>query len=234
MNRRQPSSIAIDGPTASGKSVVGRALARSLGYRFVDTGAMYRAITWLALREAISTEDEAKLTRLATLHTLRPATTPDDEGIVVDATFLGAELSSRDVEAAVSLVSRVKGVRDALVLQQRRLAGEGRLVMAGRDIGTVVLPEADLKLYLTASPRVRARRRLADLQRAGVAVTYEDVLVGLKRRDRLDSERAVSPLRPAGDAQIIETDHLEVTTVLAAIASLLERWPAAGRLRSGS
>lgn len=221
MSQRQPAAIAIDGPTASGKTVVGRALARRLGYRFVDTGAMYRAITWLALRDGVGVSDEAGLARLAAQHVLAPTTDPDADGIVVDGVSLGAELAARDVERAVSEVSRVAGVRDAMVAQQRRLAGEGGVVMAGRDIGTVVLPDADVKLFLAASPRMRARRRLADLQTAGAAVTYEDVLADLLRRDRLDSERALSPLRPADDANIIETDYLDVAAVLAVVADLM-------------
>lgn len=219
----QPSVIAIDGPTASGKTAVGKALARRLAYRFVDTGDMYRATTWLALEQGIGFDDEAALSLLAEESDIQIL--PDSEGgaVRVNGRDITTALRSPEVEAAVSLVSRVEGVRQALVAKQRHLADGGALVMAGRDIGTVVLrKEAGLKVYLTASAVVRARRRLGDMAAQGRTASYEEVLEALQRRDRLDSQRAISPLRPAEDAHIIETDNLDIDGVLAAIQGLFE------------
>jgi cytidylate kinase len=225
-SRSLPPLIAVDGSAASGKSTIGRLLAAHLGYRFLDTGVMYRAVTLAALDRGISVRDAGALTRLAA--TLAMAVELPEPGsaepsrILVDGVDITARLRLPEVDEVVSLVSQVPGVREALVRRQREIAGEGCIVMAGRDIGTVVLPGADLKVYLDASPEERARRRYEEFVRSGHAVTSDVVAEDLRRRDRIDQERDVSPLRPADDAQIIDTDGLTQDEVLQRVLSLVE------------
>ncbi len=218
----RPATIAIDGPVASGKSSVGQLLCRELGYRFLDTGIMYRALTWLALERGISMEDEPALGRLANEADIRPK--DHDKGIVVVGDReLTEELREPEVERAVSLAAKVPAVRRALVDQQREIARAGRIVVAGRDIGTVVLPRADMKLFLMASVSERARRRYEELIRQGVSVMYGEVLDDLVSRDGLDTNRADSPLRPASDALIIDTDGMDVNQVAARVLELTDK-----------
>src|SRR3990167_1311232 len=190
---KTPRVIAIEGPAAAGKSTVGRLIAARLGYPFLDTGAIYRAMTRTALHRGVDLSDEDALSDLAASLSLDvgPPTPGSIEPctIFVDGKDVTIYLRQPEVEAAVSLVSRVAGVREALVKVQRELAG--------RNIGTVVLPRADLKVYLDASVEERARRRYAELSALGMDLNEEDVLHDLSRRDRIDSERSVSPLRPA-------------------------------------
>lgn len=215
--------IAIDGPVAVGKSTVGKLVARRLGYRFVDTGTMYRALTWKALKFNIPPSDEAALGRMSSetrFELVTSADNPGQNGILADGQDISREIRSAPVERNVSLVSKVPEVRHSLVNHQRRLAEEGRLVMAGRDIGTVVLPEADLKIFLVASPQERARRRYQELIAQGEKATYEDVLAELESRDRMDTHRQVSPLKPALDAYIMDTEGLTAEQVVDRICSL--------------
>jgi len=216
--------IAIDGPAASGKSVVGNGVAQALRYHFFDTGAMYRAMTWLALRRGIDTRDELALADLAQHARIEAAEAPETEvehtRVLVDGEDATPHLRTSEVETNVSLVSRVQAVRDALVRIQRRLATDGGVVMAGRDIGTVVLPDADLKIYLEASARVRAERRVAQLRAAGTAADVEALAAELARRDHIDSTREISPLTPADDAVIINTDNLSIEQVIERIVEL--------------
>ncbi len=218
------SVIAIDGPAASGKSAVGGAVAGRLGYRFFDTGAMYRALTWLALERAIDVHDATALTRLADHAKIDVRVAQDaDPGattVIVDGRDATPHLREPLVESNVSLVSRVPGVRAALVRIQRELAGGGRVVMAGRDIGTVVLPGAGLKIYLDASRDVRARRRAAQLRESGVEPDVEALLADLARRDGIDSNRETSPLTAAADAVIINTDEMSIDAVVERILEL--------------
>ena len=224
--REKPSVIAVDGSAASGKSTVGRKLAEKLGYPFLDTGLMYRAVTFAALERGLDIRDGGTLSRLAGSLVLEVA--PPTPGsletcaIRVDGVDVTAELRRADVEEAVSLVSRVAGVREALVRQQREIAGRQPMVMAGRDIGTVVLPGADLKVYLDASISERARRRHSEFTEHGREVTRSIVLEDLRRRDQIDSERSVSPLRPADDAVVISTDGLTQDEVLRRVLRLVE------------
>ncbi len=204
--------IAIDGPVAAGKSTVGRELARRLGLSYLDTGVMYRAITWLALRRKVSIADEAGLGRLAQESTIRLAG-QDGSTVVVSGERVGPELWEPQVVRNVSQVAQVPEVRRALVEQQRVLAAQGRMVMVGRDIGTVVLPDANLKLFITASAEVRARRRWLELRDQGQAPDFEQVLLETRERDRIDSQRADSPLIPAEDAVLVETDDLSAEQV---------------------
>lgn len=210
--------IAIDGPAASGKSAVGVAVAARLGYRFVDTGAMYRAMTWLALRRGVDVQDGDALASLAASVRLEVATadpaTGEATSVVLDGEDATEHLREPAVETSVSLVSRVPGVRAALVRIQRELAAHGAIMMAGRDIGTVVLPHADLKVYLDASPRVRAERRAAQMRLAGGNPDVDALTADLARRDEIDSTRANSPLTPASDAMIINTDALSLDEVV--------------------
>ena len=205
--------IAIDGPVASGKTSVGRSLARQLGYRFLDTGIMYRALTWLALEQGINVEDDRALGRLASEAVIR-LKDQDDDTVVIDGQEVSDELRQRRVDTAVSQVAKVPDVRSALVKQQREIARGGRIVAVGRDIGTVVLPDADFKLYLVASVGERAGRRHRELTQQGHKVGRDQVLGDLEARDELDTGRAHSPLRPAGDALVLDTDGMALEQVV--------------------
>jgi len=206
-------------------------VARRLGYLFLDTGAMYRALTWLALQRGLDPEDEEAIARLAAETVMEVSQPPPGSGdprgsercrVCVDGEDATPHLRTPEVEASVSLVSRVPAVRRELVRMQRRLAQRGPTVMAGRDIGTAVLPDADLKVYLDASREERARRRRQQLALRGLAPSFEGVLADLEKRDAIDSSRSVSPLRPAADAVIIKTDGLSLEEVVERVLSLVE------------
>jgi len=190
------SVIAIDGAAASGKSTIGSILARRLGYLYFDTGVMYRAVTWAALEQGISIEDEAAVTALAELLLIEVVPATQDDGrqytVYADGQDVTWAIRQPAVDAAVSPVSAYSGVRRALTEQQRRIAAHGRIVMVGRDIGTVVLPQAALKLYMKASVEERARRRYLECRARGENTTYQDVLSSMQRRDQIDSERALA------------------------------------------
>lgn len=216
-----PRRIAVDGSAASGKSTVGRRLAERLGYAFLDTGVMYRAVTLAALDRGADLDDSAALGDLA--RSLPIEVSLEDAGgtrITIDGADVTADLRSQRVEDAVSIVSRAPEVREALVALQRDIARRQPIVMAGRDIGTVVLPDADLKVYLDASIEERARRRYADFLASGHEVSEEIVLEDIRRRDQIDSEREVSPLRPAKDAVVITTDGLTLEQVMERVTAL--------------
>ena len=213
--------IAIDGPVAVGKSSVGLLLARKLDYLFFDTGLMYRAFTWKALKLGIPPEDENKLCQLAI--TTKFDFVPSQEGNFlpsIDDEDVSSKLLCPEVEGQVSLISRITGVRQVMVSEQRKLAQRGKVVMAGRDIGTVVLPWAELKVFLVASMEERANRRYKELLKRGKKVGYNSALVELKKRDDVDSHRAISPLKPAADAIIINTEKLSLKQVVDKIYAL--------------
>lgn len=216
-----PRTIAVDGSAASGKSTVGRRLADSLGYRFLDTGVMYRAVTLAALERGIPADGEDALARLANSVDIEVTLGAAGSRVCVDGEDVTDRLRSQEIEDNVSLVSRIAGVREALVRKQRRIAAGDSIVMAGRDIGTVVLPGADLKIYLDASLNERARRRHQEFVAGGHAATEDDVLNDLRRRDQIDSERDVSPLRAAEDAVVIETDGLTIDEVFDRVLAVL-------------
>lgn len=219
-----PSVIAIDGPGASGKNTIGILLAKRLGYRFVDTGAMYRALTWRAMELGLDIGDEKALTELASRAEIEVLPSDDENSsgeIIIDGQNVIQIIHSPRVDEKVSFVARVPGVRRALVSRQRKMAEEGALVMVGRDIGTVVLSQADAKIYLEASLGERARRRFEELRQNGEAVNYEQVLAQLKVRDGIDQSREDSPLRPAADAKIVSTDGLTPQEVLSAVLTVL-------------
>jgi len=218
----RPAIITIDGPVASGKTSLGRMLARWLGYQFLDTGIMYRAITWLALDQGLDLGDQDVLGRLAGECVMQPKG-EDGSGVVLDGRELSEELRQPEVDRAVSLVSQAPAVRDALVEQQRRIATEGRIVMVGRDIGTVVLPDAELKIYVTASVRERARRRHMELRQKRTPIPYQQVLQDLEARDGLDTSRSHSPLRAADDAVRLITDGMGPGEVLERVMGLVGR-----------
>jgi cytidylate kinase len=219
-----PRAIAVDGSAASGKSTIGRRLASTLGYRFLDTGVMYRAVTHAALAAGIAVEDAVALTSLANRLQLEVSLSspegPDNERVYVNGSDVTESLRSSEVEANVSLVSRVAGVRDALVKKQRDIAARQPIVMAGRDIGTVVLPNADIKVYLDASLEERSRRRHEEFSHTGRGATAAEVMDDIRRRDQIDIEREVSPLRPAEDAIVIQTDGRRVEDIIRQVIDL--------------
>ena len=216
----KPSTIAIDGPAACGKTTVGRLLAKKLGYRFVDTGAMYRALTWEALRLGVDIEDEGALGRLA--ESTRMELLPDgDDGIIVNGRYINNELRSPEVDFGVSPVAKVAGVRKVLVRNQQLMARGGNIEMVGRDIGTNVLLDAELKVYLDVSVEEQARRRYKEMIEQGEKADYEEILASLTRRDRIDSKRSVNPLCKADDAYVINTDIMDANGVLDEILKLV-------------
>ena len=219
-----PSIIAIDGPAASGKSTLGRRLADSLSYLFFDTGVMYRAVTWGALQRGLQIKDETEVTNLAETAQIdiRPASKEDGRAcdVLLDGVDITWETRRPDVEANVSPVSAYRGVRQALASQQRRIGLRGKVVMVGRDIGTVVLPEADLKIYLDASAEERARRRYAEILQRGGQADYGQILAGVRSRDEIDATRAFSPLRAAGDAIVLDSDKLNADEVFSKVEAL--------------
>ena len=212
-----PAIIAIDGPAASGKSTLGFRLAESLSYLYFDTGLMYRAVTWLALSRGIDMKNAAEVTRLAEDVPIEVAPPSLEDGrpcdVVVDGQDITWDIRKPEVESNVSVVSAYPGVRKALTLQQRRIGLRGRVVMVGRDIGTVVLPKADLKIYLDASPKERALRRYDEIISHGGKASYDDILTKMIERDRIDSTRAIAPLKPAHDAIILDSDRLDADMV---------------------
>lgn len=222
----QPSVIAIDGPAASGKSTIGLRLARELGYLFFDTGVMYRAITWLALERNIDVHQEAEITALAQEAQIDVAPASKPDGRVCDVFINGRdvtwEIRTRRVDANVSIVAAYAGVRQALSLQQKRIGERGRVVMVGRDIGTVVLPDADLKIYLDATAGERARRRYEEIVARGGTPDYNAILERVMERDHIDSTRDVAPLRPAEDAIVLQSDNLTVDEVFEKVLTLVK------------
>jgi cytidylate kinase len=216
-------AVAVDGPSGAGKSTVGHALARHIGATFVDTGLMYRALTLAALERGIDLDDGARLGELALaclIQVERPAPDQTDrlETVRLDGRDVTLHVRTPRVDRAVSAVSRHAEVRDAMLGAQRAIAFRGDVVMVGRDIGTVVLPDATLKVFLTAAPEVRAARRAAEMGRPdGV----DEVLAEIRRRDAADSERAVAPLRIPPGALVLDTGELDVDACVDAIADAL-------------
>jgi cytidylate kinase len=223
------SVIAIDGPAASGKSTIGSKLAEKLGYLYFDTGVMYRAVTCEALARKIPIEDERAVTELA--EKIRIDVLPPDSSdgrdmtLHIDGRDATWAIRERDVDRNVSPVSAYAGVRDAMVAEQRRIGNQGKIVMVGRDIGTVVFPEADLKIYLDASPEERARRRYIERKNRGEQAEYSAVLSEMKRRDEIDSTRSVAPLKQAGDAVYLDSTAMTVEQVLAEVEAIVRRKP---------
>lgn len=227
MNPASKGRIAIDGPAASGKTSVARRVAQPLGFAVIDTGAMYRAVALAAVEHAVSLQDAGALTRIADEDARRYRFLPDPEGeqgyrLCVAERDVTDLLHTQGVSAVVPLVAKVSGVRAILSAQQRRIGLEGGVVMTGRDIGTVVLPEAELKIYMTASAEERARRRVAqiDASACGRAAAYEEILAAIVERDRLDTERADSPLAAAADAVYLDTTGMTLEQVVRRVLEL--------------
>lgn len=220
----KPKTIAIDGPAASGKSTIAEKLAKELGYLFFDTGVMYRAVTLAALRRLGNVQDEQAVTRLAesVWIDVRPPSQADGRkaDVLLDGEDVTWAIRSPEVDANVSVVSAYPGVRAAMTQQQRRIGERGEVVMVGRDIGTVVLPDAELKIYLDASVEERARRRYLENKNRGMDADYEQILENLKKRDEIDSTREVAPLRIAEDAHVVLTDGLSIEEVMQQVRKL--------------
>lgn len=212
-------TITIDGPAASGKSTVAEALAQKLGYLFFDTGVMYRAVTLAVMERLGSAADEDAVSNIARQVKIDVCPPSQADGRTNDVCLDGEDITwkirSSIVNANVSPVSAYAAVRAEMTAQQRAIGQRGRVVMVGRDIGTVVMPDAKLKFYLDASAEVRAQRRYDEVRKRGENDTYEDILASIRQRDVIDSTRAVAPLRPADDAIIINTDSLTKEEVLA-------------------
>ena len=225
----RPRTIAIDGPAGAGKSTIGALVAERLGYLFLDTGAMYRAVALAALERSIDPDDGERLSALA--RDLRinigPPTVRDGRAytVLLDGRDVTWDIRDARIDRVVSQVARIPGVRDAMLGQQRALAARGRVVMVGRDIGTVVLPDAERKIFLTASAAERARRREEELQARGEQRPRQELLHEILRRDQLDSERAVAPLKAAVDAIVVETDGESVGQALDRVLSVISAAP---------
>jgi CMP/dCMP kinase len=215
--------IAIDGPAGSGKSSTSRGVAQALGLRYLDTGSLYRALTWWLLEQGVDVEDADAVTAHCGLAEVVAGTDPSAPTVVVDGVDVTAQVREPRVAAAVSAVSRVPALRERLVALQREVIGAGGIVVEGRDIGTVVAPDADLKIYLVADPQVRAARRAGDLGRGGDAEAVARTQEAMARRDTLDSTRTTSPLAKADDAVEIDTSHASLAEVIEAIVQQARR-----------
>jgi len=213
--------IAIDGPTAAGKSTAGRGLAARLGYVYIDTGAMYRAVGWQALEERADFDDAARLAEIASRITIRLGGDPHRPTVTVDGRDVSELIRTPEVDAAASKVSTVPGVRSALVEQQREMGREGGIVMDGRDIGTHVFPAADVKFFLSADPAVRAHRRHDENASKGRDESLAATLHAIEERDHRDTTRDAAPLRPAHDAVIFDTTELTREALLAKMLEIV-------------
>jgi CMP/dCMP kinase len=210
--------IAIDGPSGAGKGTVARAIAKRLGFRHVDSGAMYRAVGWEALHDGVAIDDEPAVAAIASGADLRVS----DEAVTIDGADVTRAIRTPEIDRAATAVARLPQVRAALVARQRAHGQQGGIVMEGRDIGTVVFPHADVKVYLDASPDERARRRAQDPAHSGGPVAVADVATALTARDELDRTRLVSPLYAAPDAVIVDTTGKSIDDVVAMVMSLVE------------
>jgi cytidylate kinase len=209
--------IAIDGPSGAGKGTVARAVAQTLGYRHVDSGAMYRAIGWQAIRSGVPLDDEAAVTALA----VRSRVEIGNEGVSIEGVDVTRAIRTPEIDRAATSVARLPRVRAVLVQRQRDMAAEGGIVMEGRDIGTVVFPEADVKVYLDASPEERARRRASDPNHSGGPVAVAEVATALSQRDEIDRTRTASPLYASAEAVVIDTTGQPVDAVVSAVMAVI-------------
>jgi cytidylate kinase len=221
-----PNIVAIDGPAASGKTTIANHLAEKWGYLLFDTGVMYRAVTWFAIYKNISTKDEVAVSKLADTLVIDVAPPSKQDGreydVITDGIDVTWKIRKKKVDARVSRVSAYPGVRKALTKQQRRIGLAGKVIMVGRDIGTVVLPEADLKIYLDASVEERAKRRYEQRVERGEKVDFDKILKKLIKRDKIDSTREIAPLCAAPDAVVINTDNMSIQDVVAEIERIAQ------------
>ena len=218
--------IAIDGPSGAGKSTVSKAVARRLGFSCLDTGAMYRSIAWQALQDGVSLEDGEALGRIADMHEIgfsHESGDPFPRRVSISGVDVTDAIRTAEIDRSVSAVAAAPAVRQALVAQQQRIGRAGNYVVEGRDIGTAVFPEAELKVFLTASAAERAHRRVAQNERRGVGSTdYAEVLADIERRDAIDSSRDTSPLKPAPDAVQMDSTGRTIEQVIERICALAQ------------
>ena len=220
----KPLIIAIDGPSGAGKGTVARAIATELGYRHVDSGAMYRALGWKALRDGVPLDEEAALAAVAERSRIDITSTQ----VTIDDVDVTRAVRTPEIDRAAAAVARLPRVRAVLVDRQRQLGAAGAIVMEGRDIGTVVFPAADVKVYLDASPEERARRRASDPAHSGVPAAVSEVATLLTQRDELDRTRTASPLYAAADAVVVDTTGKPVDAVVAEVMAVIRRKSEAG------
>ncbi len=222
----KPSTIAIDGPAASGKSTIGYHLARHLSYLYLDTGVLYRAVTWAALDRNVPIGDRSAIEELVCNLEINVTGPTKDDGrqytVEVGGRDVTWDLRAPAVDRAVSPVSAYPGVREALTRRMREIARQGNVVMVGRDIGTVVIPDADLKLFVVATAEERARRRYRDLVAQNKQVPYEEVLAAIRRRDKIDSNRKAAPLKPASDALLFDNTDLSIEEMFRSVEKIVE------------
>ncbi len=218
--------IAIDGPAGAGKSTVARQVAQKLGYLYVDTGAMYRAVTWLVLEKGLDRTDGKAIAKAAKDSHIRLVPGDDSSDgkvqVFIDGQDITNKIRTPQVTELVSPLSSLPAIRRLLVEQQRELSKSGGIVLDGRDIGTVVVPDADVKVFLTASAEVRAKRRKRELHEQGIFVDYDALLADINARDRRDETRADSPLKQAEDAVVIISDNMTIDDVVSAVVRLCE------------
>jgi len=216
--------IAIDGPAASGKSTLALRLAKYLDYLFFDTGVMYRAVTLAALIADVPIDDEKACVELANTTVIEVESPSEEDGrtndVIVDGEDQTWAIRQADVESSVSVISAYAGVREALTIQQRRIGDRGNIVMVGRDIGTVVMPNADLKIFLVASAEERALRRYLEAKSRGNELEYEQILNAMRKRDEIDSNRDVAPLKAAEDAIVVNSDEKNVDEIFEEVKNL--------------
>ena len=227
-NQKIPNIITIDGPVASGKSSVGLSLAKKLGYFFLDTGVMYRAVTWAAINQKIEINNIEAISNLAQQINIeiKPSTKCDgrNNDVFIDKVDITWKLKEPEVNENVSQVSRYPLVREVLTKQQREFGRRGKIIMAGRDIGTIVIPDAELKIFLEASTDERAIRRFNEEVERGKQIDLEGVIKNIEMRDKIDSNRKIAPLIPAKDAIIINTDGKEISEVVDEILNIIESY----------
>ena len=216
--------IAVDGPAGSGKSTTARQLAQKLGYLYLDTGAMYRAFTLKILRKKIDHESPGALAKLAAQTEIKLIPNASGSRVYLDGEDVTDLIRTPEIDRIISDVSRVKAVRERMVTLQRKIGEHGGIVAEGRDIGTVVFPNADVKIFLVASPQERARRRLKELQAKGVSISLKEVLADIQRRDHIDSTREISPLMKATDAIEVDTTNLTIEEQVEKIYRIIQKF----------
>lgn len=216
-------NVAIDGPSGAGKSTIARAVAKQLGYVYVDTGALYRTVGWAAISRGLAADDEAAVSALLPAIQVDLTYKNGEQVVLLDGQDVSREIRLPESSMAASAVSALPPVRAFLLDTQRSLAAKHNVLMDGRDIGTVVLPNAQVKIFLTASPEIRARRRYDELVAKGVECDYETVLAELKQRDYNDSHRPIAPLKPAPDSHMLDTSDMTLQEVIDAVCRLVSR-----------